>query len=184
MGNFYVNFSVRGAEQQQVAEVLRREGRSALVTEPRGDFVVVFDEEADRQGTEAILAVGELLSREAGGPVLAVLNHDDDILCYWLFQQGGVVDAYNSRPDYFDDGAGGGEQGGDAERLCTALHPAAPAAEVERLLRGEHVFAVEQHGELAKLLGLPNCSVGFGYEYANEEEVWQELDAGQVVRVP
>jgi hypothetical protein len=184
VGNFYVNFSVRTPDQQRVADVLRAAGRVAVVTPPHGGYVVACDEEADTQATEPVLRVGELLSREARAPVLAVLNHDDDILCYWLFEGGQLTDSYNSRPDYFGDGDGDGEpeQGGDAGRLCTALGSAAAPAAVDALLRGEHVFAVDQHQQLAGLLGLPPWSAGLGYRYATEEDLEGEIGAGPFIR--
>jgi hypothetical protein len=184
MGNFYVNFSVRTADQQRIADALRRAGRVALVTAPDNDYIVIYDEEADSQATAPILKVGGLLSEVAQAPVLAMLNHDDDILCYWLFEQGQVTDSYNSRPDYFGEGEdeGGAAQGGDVQRLCAAIQPSAIASEVEKILRAKHVFAVEQHEKLARLLGLPSLSVGYGFEYA-AEELEEEMGAGEMIRI-
>jgi hypothetical protein len=151
---------------------------------PQSGYVVAYDEEADSQAIEPILRVGSLLSQEAQASVLAVLNHDDDILCYWLFEQGQLTDSYNSRPDYFGEGEGEGEadQGGDVRRLCAALQPRAALPQVEEILRGDHVFAVEQHQQLAELLGLPSWSVGFGYRYAAEGELEEEIGVGQLIR--
>jgi len=105
MGNFYVNFAVKNAEPQKVADSLK--GRRAIVTPSQAGFVVVYDEQADTQAVDAIQEVGALLSKDPGEPVLAVLNHDDDILCYWLFKEGALIDAYNSAPDSFRRGGGG-----------------------------------------------------------------------------
>jgi hypothetical protein len=182
MGNFYVNFSVRTVDQRCVADALGRAARVALVTAPLKDYVVVYDEEADSQATAPILHVGGLLSEAAQAPVLAVLNHDDSILCYWLFEQGQLTDSYNSRPDYFGEVEDGAEQGGDVERLCSAIQPSATASEVEKVLRGDHVFAVEQHEKLAELLSLPSLSVGYGFEYA-AEELSEEIGAGEMIRI-
>ncbi len=182
MGNFYVNFSVRTPDQQRVADALRRARRVALVTPSQNGYVVAYDELADSQATEPILLVGGLLSREMQSPVLAVLNHDDDILCYWLFEQGQLTDAYNSRPDYFGEEEGEADQGGDAQRLCAALQAGAAPSAVEDVLRSEHVFAVHQHQQLADLLGLPSWSVGLGYRYAAEGELEEELGGGQLIR--
>lgn len=182
MGNFYVNFSVKTANQQSVADVLRQAARVAIVSTPLKDYVVVYDEEADSQATDPILYVGSLLSEQTQAPVLAALNHDDDILCYWLFVQGQLTDSYNSRPDYFAEVEGKTEQGGDASRLCAALQPSATASEVEEVLRGDHMFAVEQHAKLAELLGLPLLSVGYGFEYASEE-FSEKINAGEMIRI-
>ncbi len=184
MGNFYVNFSVKGAEQQPVADALRRAGRTAIVTPPQNGYVVVFDEEADSQAVEPILEVGGLLSREVSSPVLAVLNHDDDILCYWLFEGGELTDSYNSRPDYFAPSEGeSDEQGGDAGKLCSSLAVDSDPAAIEAILRGDHVFAVEQHQSLAEALGLPHWSIGYGYSYVADGELDDEMDVDRLVHV-
>ena len=47
MGNFYVNYTVRGPTQQDVAAALA--GRKALVTPWQNGCVVVFDEQSDTQ---------------------------------------------------------------------------------------------------------------------------------------
>jgi hypothetical protein len=184
VGNFYVNFAVKRAEQQPVADVLSRAGRTAIITPPQNGDVMVYDEEADSQDDKAIVAVGGLLSREVGSPVLAVLNHDDDILCYWLFEGGEPVDSYNSSPDYFGEGEDEpAEQGGDAGRLCEALGADADPAAVEAVLRGDYVFAFERHERLAEALGLPSWSIGLGYGYVARGELEEEQGAGGLVHV-
>jgi len=60
MGNFYVNFAVKNAEPQKVADSLK--GRRAIVTPSQAGFVVVYDEQADTQAVDAIQEVGALLS--------------------------------------------------------------------------------------------------------------------------
>jgi hypothetical protein len=184
MGNFYVNFSVKDADQERVADALRRERRHAIVTPEDGGFVVVYDEEAESQSTRSILAVGRLLSGGVGRPVLATLNHDDDILCYWLFEGGELVDSYNSDPDAFEDEEGAPPwHAGDPEKLCASLRPDADIAAIEEILRGEYLFAVERHEKLAESLGLPSWSVGFGFGYVADGELEDELDASRLIEV-
>ncbi len=184
MGNFYVNFSVKGAEPRQVASALEGVGRRAIVTPSQSGYVVAYDEEADRQATRPILEVGSLLSRETGRPVLAILNHDDDVLCYWLFEGGELSDSYNSNPDAFEEEDGAPPwQTGDAEKLCAAIGPGAEISAVEAALRGDHVFAVERHQVLADALSLPSWSVGFGYGYVADGELENEMDASQLIHV-
>jgi hypothetical protein len=186
MGNFYVNFTVKRDDPRRIAEALRREGRKAVVTPPVNGYVVVYEEESDSQDTEAIEKVGALLSRGADAPVFAVLNHDDDVLCYWLFQQGRVTDAYNSCPDYFGEpGEGDASSGGDANLLREALSASCSTAELEAILRGDDdVFAFDRHAKLVEALGLPACSVAAGYRYIVEnEEIPEDLDPDQLIHV-
>jgi hypothetical protein len=185
MGNFYVNFTVKDAEQKQVADALERGRRHAIVTPANGGYVVAYDEDAESQSTTSILAVGRLLSREVGRPVLAVLNHDDDILCYWLFESGELVDSYNSDPEAFEEEDGVPPwQVGDSQKLCASLRPGADFAGVEEILRGEYVFAVERHERLAETLALPSWSVGFGYSYVADGELEEAgLDVNRLIHV-
>ena len=193
MGNFYVTHSVKHADQQAVAEVLRGGRRSAYVTPPAGGYVVVYDEESDSQDAEEVASVGKLLSRKLQAPVLAVMNHDDDVLYYWLFEQGKEVDDYCSCPDYFgeddsdeyDEDAEPEERGGDADLLCRVLGVPEAVEAVEAIIHGEEgaVFVVQQHAALAEALGLPKFSVGMGFRYLENGELPDGLRQEQLVRV-
>jgi len=103
MGNFYTNYTLRGPDQQAVAKALA--GRSAIVTPAQDGCVVVFDERSDEQEQEVITELAASLSREFGCPVLAVVNHDDDIFWYQLYVSGELADEYDSSPGYFDPSA-------------------------------------------------------------------------------
>ncbi len=182
MGNFYVNFSVKHGDPRRVADALKRAGRKAYVSPAVGGYVVAYEEESDWQNPEAIEQVGTLLSREADAPVLAVLNHDDDILCYWLFADGQFVDSYNSDPAYFGEDEGDeAETGGDVRLLCETLADPSVAEKVDAILRGDFAFAVELHEELVRALGLPDCAVGFGYQYLHRGEVPDGLSSDQLI---
>jgi hypothetical protein len=184
MGSFYVNFSVKRDDPQRMASALQRAGRKAVITPPLNGYVVVYEQEADTQKTSAIEQVGTLLSREAQAPVLAVLNHDDDVLCYWLYEEGRLIDSYNSCPDYFDELGGQADRGGDARRLCEALSAPSATDQVESILRGdEFVFAVERHEALVRALGLPDCAFGLGYRYIARGERPDGLDSDQLIHV-
>src|SRR5438045_3145331 len=80
MGNFYVNFSVKSGNRDLIVASLQEAGRVAYILPSDGNYIVVCEEEADTQATDSILAVGGLLSQELAVPVVAVLNHDDDLL--------------------------------------------------------------------------------------------------------
>ena len=185
MGNFYVNFSVKRDDPRQIVAALKRAGRKAVVTPSINGFVVVYEQKTDTQDTEAIEQVGSLLSRDADAPVLAVLNHDDDVLCYWLFEKGHLADSYNSCPDYF--GEADEEQssaGGDATLLLETLGAACSADELEAILRSDDdVFAADRHARLAEELGLPSCTVGFGYDYLENGELPEGVNPDDLIRV-
>jgi hypothetical protein len=185
MGNFYVNFSVKREDPARVAAALKEAGCKAFVTPAINGYVVVCEEESDTQDEAAIERVGTRLSRAAEAPVLAVLNHDDDTLCYWLFEDGRVSDSFNSCPDYFGEtGEGESDSGGDSERLCKVLSAPSAAGAVDEILRSDdYAFAADRHAALAEALGLPECSVGLGYRYLDGGELPEGLTADQLIRV-
>ena len=100
MGNFYTNYTLRGPGQREVAAFL--DGRAAMVTPEREGCVVVFDKNSEEQDQHAIGDLGSRLSRWFNCVVLAIQNHDDDILWYQLFLNGKLADEYDSTPGFFD----------------------------------------------------------------------------------
>jgi hypothetical protein len=187
MGNFYTNYTLRGPSQQAVAKALT--GRSAIVTPAQDGCVVVFDELSDEQDTAIIAKLAARLSREFGCPLLAVLNHDDDIFWYQLYLKGELADEYDSSPGYFDASAKpSAPAGGDAQKLGAAFG-AGDVAEIENVLRtssfdeGGYIFALERHTDLARLLGIPSFGVGAGFQYVTRGELPEGLEEDDLVRV-
>ena len=135
MGSFYTSYTLRGPTQKSVAAALG--GRSAFITPLKDDCAVVFDEESDQQNQEVMVEFAAYLSGELHCPLLAVLNHDDDILWYQLYLNGELADEYNSSPDYFEEtqeGEPSGPTGGNAQKICSAFGVNS-VNEVERILR-------------------------------------------------
>jgi hypothetical protein len=167
MGNFYTNYTLKGPSQQTVASAMA--GRKAIVTTDYNGCVMVFDAQSDTQEAEVISDLASRLSHQFACPLLAILNHDDDILWFQLYESGKVTDEYDSTPGYFD----GGEEpatptGGDAGRLCSIFGFGDPAT-VESILRKPlfdeegYAFAFERHADLVNALGLPDFGVGNCY---------------------
>ena len=189
VGNFYTNFTVRGGAQEQVVSALRSKQRRAFVSPLINNMVVVYDAESDEQKTDVIDRLGRDLSATFDCAVIAVLNHDDDILCYWLFQSGQLLDDYNSAPNYFESVADPcGPAGGDVMKLCRTCASTVAPERVEAILRksaleeGGFLFQIDRHQALAEALGLPECSVGLGYTYLERGELPQ-IEEAQFVRV-
>jgi hypothetical protein len=119
MGSFYTNICFVGPSQETLAEALRQRNRIAFVTPLVDGKVVVFDQECDRQDLDVISNLTSELSHELKCPALAVLNHDDDILWYQLYDKGELVDEYDSYPNYFNPKKKASvTNGGDAKKLC------------------------------------------------------------------
>lgn len=186
MGNFYTNYTLRGPSPQAVVE--RLTGRRTIVTREERGCVVVFDQESEEQDGHVIAQFAAFLSREFGCPVLAVLNHDDDILWYQLYLEGVLEDEYDSSPGYFDESVESSTPvGGDAQKLCNAFGSNA-VAKVETILRksfedeGGYTFAVERHADLASALGIPAFGVGMGYSEVEAGELPEGLTEGDLYR--
>ncbi len=202
MGTFYVNHTVR-APQDRVIAFLKKEGRTAFVSPTYHGYTVVCDRQCDEQDPIAIARLGQRLSSHLESPVLAVLNHDDAILCYWLFEQGRLIEEYDSFPDCFedeeedDDDLGEFQFGwqeddwpaedlteapddttGDGEELCRVFGRPALCDQVRWVLAGrDTLFAQQIHQELVRILDLPPCSLGAGYKCVAQRFTTLDRDA-------
>ena len=189
MGSFYTNVLVQGATQDEIAEDLRGIGREAYVSPTVGRFTVVYDALSECQDHGLLAHFAGQLSRRLGATTMASLMHDDDVLMYWLFQEGELVDEYSSAPGYFEDedGAATPPRGGDARRLCLAFGAAGAEGEVEGVLRAfgagaRYAFETDRHHDLIRLLGLPAFAADFGFDYIARGEVPHGLKRDDLVR--
>lgn len=202
MGTFYVNHTVR-ASQDRVIDLLKKERRTALVSPTIDGYTVVCDRQCDEQDPAAITQLGQRLSALLGAPVLAVLNHDDALLSYWLFKQGQLIEEYDCFPEAPEDDEDDVDgirlyceaeedwnvlpeedefRSTPGEELCRILGREAIRQRVEALLTGQDaLFAGQIHQELVELLGLPSCAVGAGYTCVIQRHT--ELDRDACVHV-
>lgn len=163
MGNFYTSFTVRAADHSEVIKAMK--GRTAAISASLSGYTFVWDEECENQDQRIIERLGLQLSRQLQSSVLAMLNHDDDILWYSLYDSERKVDEYNSAPGYFD-GKIGPPVGGNVRLLMKLMAPNAAADLTERVLRStDYAFAFERHSALLQALNLPIIAAGVGYNY-------------------
>ncbi len=82
--------------------------------------------------------------------------HDSDIACYWLFENGRILDEYNSCPDYFadSDDEPAGPAGGDPDLLLPLCKPGTSAEQLTEILTSKEVFAERTIELLADALGI------------------------------
>ena len=185
MGNFYTNYTIRNPNQEDIARFLA--GRKAVLTPAHNGYVVVFDEQSDEQDQEIISELASRISREFRCAVLVVLNHDDDVLWFQLFENGKLTDEYDSSPGYFDpDGKLSAPVGGNAQYLA-AVFGATDVAAIEVILRklsysdDGYSFAFERHADLVRALGLPEFSIATSYASFEHEEYPEGLSPGNIV---
>lgn len=193
MGSFYVNITLRGPQQDQIAQALADQKRSAYISPTVDGSTVVYDKECESQDPHRIHQLTAHLSRILACPALAILNHDDDILWYQLHDDGHLVDEYNSCPDCLDPAEGPGPRGGNAQTLCDLMcGPDAAAhgvAAIESILSKSaeeadgYLFELDRHEDLAEVLGLPTFAVGFGYRYLEQEAQFEGIDLSEFIRL-
>jgi hypothetical protein len=163
MGSFYVNYTIKGDDPASIARALS--GRKAFVSPAQKGYVVVFDEESDNQDQEQIAKLAGQLSMAVRSMVLAVLNHDSDILWYQLYEDGTLSDEYDSTPGYWSSPVLLPPAGGNPEKLCSAFS-CNDVAQVGKILRAsgdDYREAMDRHADLARALKLPGWALGFGY---------------------
>jgi hypothetical protein len=176
MGSFYVNTTVYGRSQKEVAEVLI--DRTAFVSPTVRGCTVVLDEACDSQLQEEIVSFAAVTSYRLECPALSVLVHDDDGLFYWLHRNGRFVDMYQSSPGMFAPPGitFSGPVGGNPEALAGAFGVVA-TRELRKALEMPHgpppQYIVEtlRHRDLVAALQLPPFSPGLGYGYFQRGDV-------------
>jgi hypothetical protein len=162
MGNFYTNITLLGPDQDQIVEYLSQQGLTAYVSPTDERATVVYEKQCDTQ-SDVLERLTLRFAAHFACPALAVLNHDDDVLLYWLYAGSGLLDQYDSTPGYFE-GEEALPEGGDAAVLCKAFGVEQNASVVDAVLHDENfLFAVERHEALVDALNLTDFSVGFGY---------------------
>lgn len=102
MGVSCVNFHVHSENSKAVTKALARIVHvEALVAPPQNGWITFFDESASGQDTKQLVRIARSLSRKLQTAVFWFLVHDSDVFQYHLFDQGKLLDQFNSRPDYF-----------------------------------------------------------------------------------
>lgn len=184
MGHFYTNLTLTTPKTDSIAKVLKSLKRTAFIAPPVGDFSVIFDKQCEEQDYDQIDNLSLYLSQKLGCTAFAVLIHDDDILGYWLYRKGKLLDGYCSAPDYFDEEADPeADRGGDAAILCKAFDTTNTTA-VQRILdSSDYTFETERHRDLAAALRLPAIAVAYGYDTVSEGELPPGLRKSDLVVV-
>ena len=186
MGNFYVNMTAKGANQDEVLATLAKLKRKAFVFPTVNGFTTFCDALSETQEPGVIDELARKASNDLGCPLLCVLNHDDDVLWFGLYKKGELLDEYDSFPGYFE-GHFNPPKGGDAASLCKLMGATNNeiVAGVEAVLRKPHnedgyIFEVDRHAALVEAVGLPSFSVGAGYRYLERGELPEGLEGKDI----
>lgn len=172
MGNFYTNVTVVGAPVDRIRDELAVLGRGAYLART-SDGAVIYDRECEDQDTEKLAALAEHLSEALGSRAFAVLNHDDDILWFQLYDRSALIVEYANQ----------GGPGTSARKLCRAFGRTGRVPAVWLALRRPYLFQVARHARLVSLLGLSPYAVGTGYNYIEQGERPPDLSESDLIRV-
>jgi hypothetical protein len=173
VGSFYTQVLVR-ADAQRCVDVMRSLRRPSYVIPPHRGITVVCDKQCEGQDMETLDSVAATLGARLEVPTAALLNHDDDWLVFRLFERGRFV--------------GGIEVGhtplslrGSVAKLREIVSPGAPLWPIYAALLKPRVFQLQRHAELVAALGLPQGSLGVGYQYIARNDVSVFLDRATVL---
>lgn len=182
MGNFYANIVLRKVAPDAVAALLSELGRKAYLTTQPAAVVCVYEERIDQQDLGELSDLCEQLSGKLQTVAWGVLNHDDDVLYFELWDRGECLDEYCSNPDFFaeagdedggDEGAALPTEGGDGEALAEAFDVASHAEAIQAMLDrpDAFMFAFEQHLRLGEQLGIPEDWLVAGFNSLSLGEI-------------
>ena len=180
VGNFYTNVTIK-AEFDSVVSVLRSRRRRAYAASSHG-MVVVVDREADTQDVDVLASLALTLSAALSAPALAVLNHDDDVLLFGLYDNGALVMEYGWTKGRSNEVPPTQRSTFITEvlrRFGTSPRTATPSPEIPGigivariLLRvlgviGSRFMGIAVHQRFVEDTGLPDESIGAGFNYVD-----------------
>ncbi len=174
MGAFYGSILIRTENSDAVRNTLERVAKEAdckfLMGPPLEGWISVFP--SDSGQNEKISAH---IAKHLADDILHLLVHDDDLFIYFFYRAGGLVDRYNSHPDYFGEASAEEKQQclGKPEFFQNFLPDANSLNQLKTLLaanKKEYVFENERMAEFAELLGLSNALSSYEHLQAGERD--------------
>src|SRR4051794_17337375 len=162
-----------------VQDEIETEARRFFVGPAEGGWVPLFPS----SDLPEQLAMAQLLSERTHRPTLVLNLHNGDVFYYWLFEEGKLLDQYDSNPGYFDEPRSVEELSavrGHPKQLASILPPGVAPEDVEAILtqtldnaaeatdqHGVVLWGDEQFDEFTRLLHIPNAA--HSYEDAKLE---------------
>src|ERR1700690_73079 len=102
MGASFTNYHVRKADAAACAKALTTLISSrALVTDPKNGWTTIYDERSDSQDIEVLRELAQGLSLKLKTAVIAIMVHASDLFGYLIYENGELIDQFDSKLDYF-----------------------------------------------------------------------------------
>jgi hypothetical protein len=188
MGGFYGSFHFRNTDREELLTELRartkRYDEQFLVTPERNGWISVFPSGSGQNPAPA----GEI-NAKVPGDVLAVLSHDEDIMCYFLWRNGTLCDRFSSKhlppgenplgPEFSDSG--------NAKAFKDMLTPQQYRG-IKSFFRWNYLWyffpflsSIYLH-RLGTAIQIPD--IVESYEYLNEDPEFLETDISSFIHIP
>jgi hypothetical protein len=151
MGHSSVSFHFRASDETALNTHLAERGISHFLIAPaKNGWVSLYEERASQQNEKRICDLAAGLSADLKTAAIAFSVHDSDIACYWLYENGKLLDKFNSCPDYF--GAGGPvsatARGGQPDILLRFCRAGVSEGDLSQILGAGIVFTEEMLDQL------------------------------------
>jgi hypothetical protein len=190
MGTTYANITLKGPKAQDILQELGNQGRSAFVSADEDGVSTVYEMDSDEGDSSTLTDLAEDLSGYFGCPALAVQILDEELFCYWLYADGELLDSYKSPAQSLNPGDrnSSASPGGKPGLLAQMFNSDVSSEEITEILHCPDTdsgfpLAVDRHLSLVELLGLPLCSVGFGFCDLDSGEYPEELEEEDLLRI-
>jgi hypothetical protein len=176
MGASSTNLQVKSDKQEEVITHLKSIIKSrAYVSTPNNGWIAIYDETSDRCLDEAY-QIAEKLSLSLLTTVFVFSVYDSDIYFYAFYENGVLLDEYNSDPEYFD-GFGRFETSleeslrlkGSPPLIIKYCRDGTTLEYIKNILYEEYILADELPAKFAELLGINAEYVAYmGFNYYEE----------------
>jgi hypothetical protein len=178
MGHSSVSFHFRATDETALNTHLVDRGISHFLIAPaKNGWVSLYEERASRQDEGLICDLAAGISEDLKTAAIAFSVHDSDIACYWLYENGKLLDKFNSSPDYFGaDGpvpatARGGEPG-ILSRFCQA---GVSEDDLSQILGAGMVFTEEMLDQLCNEETSAAATEALASDYVPAEDLIAQL---------
>ncbi|WP_035602147.1 hypothetical protein [Haloferula sp. BvORR071] len=163
MGNFYTQLWIADSDAETCVALMKDLGRRSVVGPSHRHLTPIFDGQCEKQDPGELDSLGLTASARLGSWAIGFLNHDDDLFLARIFYRG-------EERKHISAGMMGSFDTSGARDLCSALHPRTATFLVALALIRPRLFQIGRHKRLAKLLDLPEWTVGAGYRYIMKGE--------------